>query len=77
MAFQFITPAQYLDHPKMWKDFSLKNIVSARLEITGLGLYRAYINGKRVGMDYLTPGYNDYDAYLRYQTYNVTNLLAE
>ena len=77
MAFQFTTPATYLDHPKMWKDFSLENIVSARLEITGLGLYRAYLNGKRVGMDYLTPGYNDYDAYLRYQTYDVKDLLSK
>ena len=75
MAFQFITPAQHLNHPKLWKNFSLQSMVSARLEITGLGLYRAFLNGKRVGMDYLTPGYNDYDAYLRYQTYDVTDLL--
>ncbi|MBQ6285101.1 MAG: alpha-L-rhamnosidase N-terminal domain-containing protein, partial [Bacilli bacterium] len=44
---------------------------------TGLGLYIAYINNKKVGNAYLTPGYNDYDYYLRYQTYDITELLKE
>lgn len=77
MAFQFITPAEQVNHPKLWKDFSLDSVRSARLEITGLGLYRAFLNGKRVGRDYLTPGFNDYDAYLRYQTYDVTALMQK
>jgi alpha-L-rhamnosidase len=47
------------------------------LTVTGLGLYRAFLNGKRIGMDYLTPGFNDYDAYLREQTYDVTALLEK
>jgi alpha-L-rhamnosidase len=64
--------------PVLCKTFLLnKDIKKARLYITGLGLYRAFINGKRVGNDYLTPGFNDYDAYLRYGTYNITGLLKE
>ena len=65
--------------PIFFKDFNIKNspIKKARLYITGLGLYRAFINGQRVGNSYLTPGYNDYDYYLRYQTYNITQLLKE
>lgn len=76
MKLQFITPAQAIDCPKMWKDFSVDKVEKAELTITGLGLYRAWINGKRVGHDYLTPGFNDYDAYLRAQTYDVTELLG-
>ncbi len=65
--------------PIFYKEFDLKKaqIKRARLYITGLGLYRAYINDERVGNSYLTPGYNDYDYYLRYQTYDITNLLKE
>ena len=73
----FITTSKAAVCPKMCKTFSLeKEVIRARLYITGLGLYRASINDKRVGADYLTPGFNDYDAYLRYQTYDVTPLLA-
>ena len=64
--------------PIFLKNFKLnKEIESARLYITGLGLYQAYINNNRVGKVYLTPGYNDYDYYLRYQTYDIINLLKE
>ena len=72
----FITPSQEICCPKLWRDFSADSgILSASLEITGLGLYRAFLNGERVGDDYLTPGFNDYDAYLRKQTYDVTALM--
>ena len=33
------------------------------------------INGKRVGDEYLTPGYNAYDRWIQYQTYDITGLL--
>ena len=52
-----------------------KQIKRARLYITGLGLYQALINNSKVGNAYLTPGFNDYNYYLRYQTYDITNLL--
>jgi len=71
----FITPASPLSHPKLWKEFPCGKAKKAELTVTGLGLYRAFLNGKRVGMDYLTPGFNDYDAYLRTQAYDVTGLL--
>ena len=75
MELRFITPAQALPFPRLWKDFPAGEAVRATLYITGLGLYRAWLNGARVGEDYLTPGWNDYDAYLRYQAYDVTGLL--
>ncbi len=45
------------------------------LRISALGLYRAFINGQRVGQDLLTPGWTVYDKRLSYQTYDVTELL--
>ena len=69
---QFIRPETDLACPRLWKEFSCGAATAATLTITGLGLYRAFLNGKRIGEDYLTPGFNDYDAYLRTQTYDVT-----
>lgn len=47
------------------------------LRISALGLYRAFINGKRVGDDLLTPGWTSYWDRLSYQTYDVSDLLHE
>ena len=64
--------------PIFFKNFNLnKEIKKARLYITGLGIYYAYINNKKVGNAYLTPGFNDYDYYLRYQTYDIGELLEK
>lgn len=49
----------------------------ARLKITGLGLYRAYLNGSRVGNDWLTPMMNDYDDCVRARTYEIALLDGE
>ena len=75
----FIKPKNNaLFSPIFLKEFTInKEIKSARLYITGLGLYQAYINNNKVGNAYLTPGFNDYNYYLRYQTYNITQLLKE
>lgn len=48
---------------------------SARLFISAYGLYRCFINGKRVGEDVLTPGWTSYDVRLSYQEYEVADLL--
>jgi len=52
-------------------------VQSARLYITALGVYEAEINGARVGDHVLAPGWTVYDARLRYQTFDVTDLLHE
>ena len=40
------------------KDFSLKApLRSARLLLSGLGMYDAYLNGKKVGEQMFKPGY--------------------
>ncbi len=48
----------------------------ARLYVTSLGLYEFSINGSRVGRDVLTPGWTAYHHRLRYQTYDVTELVT-
>ncbi len=65
------TRASYLT-----KTFTLSSLGGAgTLRISALGLYRAFINGKRVGHDQLTPGWTVYTQRLSYQTYDVTDLL--
>jgi len=44
---------------------------------SALGLYELYINGKRVGKDYFTPGWTDYPTRIYYQTYEVTDLIKK
>lgn len=48
---------------------------SARLYITGLGIYEAEINGQPVSEDVLAPGYTSYQYRHVYDTYDVTKLL--
>ena len=47
-------------------------VKQARLYITGLGVYETYIDGEKVGDEYLTPGVTAYDQWLQVQTYDVT-----
>jgi alpha-L-rhamnosidase len=59
------------------KTFSVADPMErAELVISALGLYRAFINGRRVGDDQLTPGWTCYQDRLSYQTYDVTELLT-
>jgi alpha-L-rhamnosidase len=48
---------------------------AATLRISALGLYRAFINGKRVGEDLLTPGWTCYDDRIAFQAYEIAELL--
>lgn len=61
-------------HPCFEKAFSVTKTVScARLYVSGLGLYTARLNGKRVGNEVLTPYYSDYRTEVQYQTFDVTD----
>ncbi|HEX2536005.1 MAG TPA: family 78 glycoside hydrolase catalytic domain, partial [Chitinophagaceae bacterium] len=62
--------------PYFRKEFSLpRKVRSATAFITAHGLYEAFINGRRVGDAYLTPGWTAYQKRLQYQQYDVTPLL--
>lgn len=72
----FISPCSDYSHPVLYRSFSVKrNPVWARIYVTGLGLYEAYLNGEKIGNEYLTPNCNDYDEYVQYQTYDITSCL--
>ena len=64
-------------HPVFNKCFDLDrmDIISARLYITGLGLYEVYINDKKAGDEYLTPYFSDYRYWIQYSTFDVTTQL--
>jgi len=58
------------------KGFKLKKEVKrATLYASALGNYYCFINGKRIGRDYFTPGWCDYFERVYYNTYDVTGLL--
>ena len=46
------------------------------LHISAQGLYRAFVNGRRVGDDCLTPGWTCYDDRIAYQSYDIASLLV-
>ncbi len=66
--------------PYFRKTFNIpanKKIKSATAYITSHGIYEAYINGRRVGDAYLTPGWTSYNKRLQYQVYDVTESLNQ
>ncbi|WP_448628348.1 family 78 glycoside hydrolase catalytic domain [Geodermatophilus sp. URMC 64] len=60
------------------REFTLdKPVVRARLYATAFGIYEAELDGATVGDHVLAPGWTSYRHRLRYQTHDVTALLAE
>jgi alpha-L-rhamnosidase len=65
------TPASFVA-----RSFTLEAVGGEETLLIGaLGLYRAFINGRRVGIDLLTPGWTAYDQRLSFQSYPVADLL--
>ncbi|MCD7885537.1 MAG: glycoside hydrolase family 78 protein [Lachnospiraceae bacterium] len=61
-----------------WKVSENENenaLCDAKLYICGLGVYECWINGQKVGDEYLAPGYHSYDFHLQAQTYDVAPYL--
>lgn len=62
--------------PMFRKTFeATKKIKRARLYIASGGYHEAFINGKRVGNNYLDPGYTHFDKRILYVTHDITHLL--
>lgn len=77
---RWISCAQGERHPIFFKNFRISDttkVKRARLYITGLGLYEAYLNGEKIGDEYLTPGCTAYDQWVQAQTYDVSGQLGE
>lgn len=80
---QFITAEEEADSVKSGSTCLAKRIridgkvTSAYACVTGLGVYRFFVNGKKAGDDEMTPGWTSYHKHLCCQTYDVTGLLKE
>lgn len=72
------SPFEKEKHSLFMRKFELggKKVKRARLYISGLGLYEAYLNGEKISDEYLTPYYNDYNHRIQYQTFDVTEMLV-
>lgn len=54
-----------------------KKILWARAYVSAAGYYEMCINGKRVGSNFLDPGYTNFEERILYSTHDITNLLSE
>jgi alpha-L-rhamnosidase len=60
------------------KQFKLNApITKARLYVSARGLYEIFLNGSRVGRDYMTPGWTTYRSWIESLTYDVTQQVRE
>ncbi|CAI3632774.1 MAG: glycoside hydrolase family 78 protein [Clostridium sp.] len=76
---------QNLCAPMIRKESKLTGKVrSARLYMSSLGVYDAYVNGKKLGAvnedgsiteELLNPGWTNYDKTINYMTYNITDYI--
>lgn len=73
----WITPnLDKANSPILEKTFTVKELPNkARIYLCGLGVYEVYLNGKKVGNEYLAPGYHSYDFHLQVQTYDIISQL--
>ncbi|WP_026669983.1 family 78 glycoside hydrolase catalytic domain [Butyrivibrio sp. AE3006] len=63
-------------HPILRKTFTTeKDVKRARLYICGVGLFEAYLNGEKVGDEYLTPYVTNYEKGIQIITFPVENYL--
>ncbi len=59
--------------PMLRREFQVKkDVVSARVYASAMGLYQLELNGKQVGDQDFTPGWTAYDFRYQYQTYDIT-----
>jgi len=64
--------------PYFRKEFSLeKKIRQAFVFVSGLGQYELYINGEKIGDNFLSPGWSDYRKTCLYNTFDVTENLKK
>jgi len=79
---KWITPGyeetKQRESPLFRKEFETynKKIKIATVFVTAHGMYEAFINGKRLGDAYFTPGWTSYNKRLQYQVYDITNHLV-
>ncbi|MCW3091961.1 MAG: alpha-L-rhamnosidase [Ferruginibacter sp.] len=64
--------------PLLRKTFSAnKKVTAARLYISGLGYYEAFLNGKKIGDHVLDPGFTTYRKQVLYSVYDISSLIKK
>ncbi|GAA5229694.1 glycoside hydrolase family 78 protein [Arthrobacter cryoconiti] len=64
--------------PLLRTDFEVnKSVASARLYAAARGIYETTLNGRKVGDEWLAPGWTDYNKGIKYQSFDVTDLLSQ
>ncbi len=64
--------------PLFRKSFPVgKEVKDARVYVASAGYHELFINGERVGTNYLDPGYTHFDKRILYVTHDVTSLLEQ
>ena len=64
--------------PMFRKSFHVKKpVATARLYITGLGYYEAYLNGGKAGDHVLDPGWTNFGKQTLYSIYDITGMIRQ
>lgn len=56
---------------------STKKLAAARLYVSGVGYFEAYINGKKAGDEMLAPGWTSFSKHIQYSVYDVTRFMKQ
>lgn len=65
-------------HPVLEKTFVIeKEVKRARLYLTGVGMFEAYMDGDKIGKEYLAPYINDYESGIQVLTFPMEEYLKE
>lgn len=63
--------------PIFRRTFAATDGTQAKLKVTALGVYEAFLNGLRIGNFLLAPGWTSYSSRLQVQEYDLTPLLRQ
>jgi alpha-L-rhamnosidase len=76
---KWISPAKEdTFHPVLEKTFAIEKAVKrARLYLTGVGMFETYLDGKKLGEEYLAPYINDYESGIQVLTFPIEKSLEE
>ena len=78
MPWDVVTEHSRLSARYLRQEFEFdKEVKQATLYICGLGMYEAFINGRRVGEQVLAPAPTDYRQTVLYNAFDVASLLAQ
>lgn len=57
--------SEHEDGRVVFHSFGIENEVQkARLSMSAVGMYEVYIDGEKIGDEYLSPNFNDYDSWI-------------